>query len=47
MTNEIVSSISERYKELYAKVSGQQLAIINYANLTERIEAAIVKAITN
>jgi phosphoribosylaminoimidazole-succinocarboxamide synthase len=47
MTNEIVSTISERYKELYAKVSGQNLEIINYANLTERIEVAIVKAITN
>jgi len=46
MTDEIVAAISDRYKELYASVSGQHLEEINYDHLTERIEAAIVKAIT-
>jgi phosphoribosylaminoimidazole-succinocarboxamide synthase len=47
MTDEIVKSISERYAELYSQVTGEKLLPINYENLTERIEASIVKAITN
>jgi len=45
MTDAIVKSISDRYQELYSKVSGQNLEVINYDHLAERIEAAIVKSI--
>jgi len=45
MTDAIVTSISDRYKELYAQVMGEQLASINYDNLTERIERSIVNSI--
>ncbi len=47
MTDEIVKSISDRYAELYSQVTGEKLLPINYDNLTERIEASIVKAIMN
>jgi phosphoribosylaminoimidazole-succinocarboxamide synthase len=46
MTDAIVKSISDRYKELYSKVSGESLTAINYDNLAERIEAAIVTSVT-
>ncbi len=45
MTDDIVKSISDRYKELYQQVMGESLAPINYDNLTERIEASIVNSI--
>src|SRR6478735_2231563 len=45
MTDAIVTSISDRYKELYAQVMGESLAPINYDNLTERIERSIVNSI--
>jgi phosphoribosylaminoimidazole-succinocarboxamide synthase len=45
MTNEIVTSISERYQELYAQMTGERLAPINYATLAERIEQSIVNSI--
>jgi phosphoribosylaminoimidazole-succinocarboxamide synthase len=42
MTDAIVASISDRYKELYHHVMGEQLAPIHYDNLMERIEGSIV-----
>ncbi|MBK5280350.1 MAG: phosphoribosylaminoimidazolesuccinocarboxamide synthase [Bacteroidia bacterium] len=45
MTDAIVTSISDRYKELYHQVMGEQLASINYSNLMERIESSIVNSI--
>jgi phosphoribosylaminoimidazole-succinocarboxamide synthase len=45
MTDEIVTSISNRYKELYEQVTGEKLAPINYESLLERIEQSIVKSI--
>ncbi len=45
MTDAIVKSISERYRELYAQVMGEQLDSINYDQLTERIELSIVNSI--
>ncbi len=45
MTDAIVASISDRYKELYQHVMGEQLAPINYNNLMERIEGSIVNSI--
>ena len=47
MTDEIVEGISARYKELYAKVTGQELEPVDYSNLLERIERNIVKCIEN
>lgn len=45
MTDAIVASISDRYKELYQQVTGETLATIDYQSLTERIEKSIVNSI--
>lgn len=45
MTDAIVQSISDRYRELYEQVTGQKLAPINYDGLLERIEKSIVNSI--
>ncbi len=45
MTDTLVQSISDRYKELYQQVMGEPLDSINYTNLMERIEQSIVNSI--
>lgn len=45
MTDEIVKSIADRYKELYQQMTGQMLEPINYDALYERIEQSIVNSI--
>jgi phosphoribosylaminoimidazole-succinocarboxamide synthase len=45
MTDAVVSSISDRYRELYHQVTGEPLAPINYDGLAERIERSIVNSI--
>jgi phosphoribosylaminoimidazole-succinocarboxamide synthase len=45
MTDAIVASISERYKELYRLVMGEPLPAINYDNLDERIKLSIINSI--
>lgn len=45
MTDEIVKSISDRYKELYQQMTGKKLDSINYDSLLERIEGSIVNSI--
>lgn len=45
MTDAIVASISDRYRELYEQVTGEKLAPINYDQLTERIQKSIVNSI--
>lgn len=45
MTEEIVSSISARYKELYSQMTGQALTPIEYTDLLQRIEQNIVNSI--
>lgn len=45
MTDEIVLSISDRYKELYQQMTGKMLEPINYDSLLERIEQCIVNSI--
>jgi len=45
MTDAIVASISDRYKELYVQVTGKTLSKVNYENLLERIERCIVNSI--
>jgi phosphoribosylaminoimidazole-succinocarboxamide synthase len=41
MTDEIVASISDRYRELYEQVTGEKLLGINYDQLEERIKKSI------
>lgn len=41
MTDEIVKSISDRYRELYAQVTGESLQEINYDQLEDRIQKSI------
>lgn len=45
MTDEIVASISNRYKELYHHVTGEALTPIDYSSLQERIEKSILNSI--
>lgn len=45
MTDEIVKSISDRYKELFQQMTGKMLEPINYDSLLERIELSIVNSI--
>lgn len=45
MTDEIVTSISDRYKELYQQMTGKKLDLINYDSLLDRIEKSIVNSI--
>jgi len=45
MTDPIVSSISARYQELYEKVRGEALDVVDYNTLTQRIEANILNSI--
>lgn len=45
MTDAIVKSISDRYKELYQQMTGKMLDPINYDSLLERIEKSIVNSI--
>ena len=45
MTEEIVSSISARYKELYLQVRGEALGAVDYASISQRIEQSILNSI--
>lgn len=47
MTDEIVTSISNRYKELYEQVRGETLAPVDYSNMTQRIEQMILNSINS
>jgi phosphoribosylaminoimidazole-succinocarboxamide synthase len=47
MTEEIVSSISARYKELYQQVRGERLPDIDYSNILPRIERSIINSINS
>jgi phosphoribosylaminoimidazole-succinocarboxamide synthase len=47
MTPQIVSSISERYKELYAHVTGETLAENDGGNLLQRIENSIINSVNS
>lgn len=47
MTDEIVSSISARYKELYQQVRGESLEVIDYDTILPRVEQSILNAINS
>ena len=45
MTDAVVTSISDRYRELYAQMTGKALSPVDYEHLPERIENSIVNSI--
>jgi phosphoribosylaminoimidazole-succinocarboxamide synthase len=45
MTDEIVATISARYKELYFHVTGENLTTIDYETVLERVESSIANSI--
>ena len=45
MTDKIVTSISDRYKELYNQVTGETLAGVDYSSLIQRIEQSIINSL--
>jgi phosphoribosylaminoimidazole-succinocarboxamide synthase len=47
MTDEIVLSISARYKELYQQVRGEALAPVDYSTIHQRIEQSILNSINS
>jgi phosphoribosylaminoimidazole-succinocarboxamide synthase len=47
MTDEIVTSISARYKELYAQVRGESLPPVDYPAIQARIEQTILNSINS
>jgi phosphoribosylaminoimidazole-succinocarboxamide synthase len=47
MTDDIVSLISNRYKELYVQVRGEQLPAVDYAGMIRRIEQSILNSINS
>lgn len=47
MTEEVVSSISARYKELYQQMTGEPLGAINYDDIPSRIEQNIINSINS
>jgi phosphoribosylaminoimidazole-succinocarboxamide synthase len=47
MTDEIVSSISNRYNELYQQVRGELLPKVDYSHLSQRIEQSILNSINS
>ncbi|HTE30979.1 MAG TPA: phosphoribosylaminoimidazolesuccinocarboxamide synthase [Chryseolinea sp.] len=47
MTDEIVTNISSRYKELYQQVRGESLPVVDYSGITQRIEQIILNSINS
>jgi phosphoribosylaminoimidazole-succinocarboxamide synthase len=47
MTDEIVNSISARYKELYQLVTGESLPPVDYSSIKQRIEQSILNSINS
>jgi len=47
MTDEIVCSISNRYKELYFQVRGESLPDVDYDHIDQRIEQSIMNSINS
>jgi len=47
MTDEIVSSISSRYNELYQQVRGENLSKVDYGHISQRIEQSILNSINS
>ena len=45
MTDPIVHSISDRYKELYNQMTGETLVPVDYSSLIQRIEQSIINSL--
>jgi len=45
MTDAVVTSIADRYRELYTQMTGNPLTPVDYERLPERIERSIVNSI--
>ncbi len=45
MTDPIVRSISDRYKELYTQVTGETLTSVDYSTMLQRIEQGIINSL--
>jgi phosphoribosylaminoimidazole-succinocarboxamide synthase len=47
MTDDIVTSISARYKELYRQMRGEALSSVDYSRMNQRIEQSILNSINS
>jgi phosphoribosylaminoimidazole-succinocarboxamide synthase len=47
MTDEVVTNISNRYKELYLQVRGESLPLVDYQQIDQRIEQKIIDSINS
>ena len=47
MTDDVVNSISDRYKELFKSFTGRELEVYDTQNINNRIEESINKSIKN
>lgn len=47
MTDEIVASISARYKELYQQMTGEALPAVDYASILPRVREGIINSINS
>ena len=47
MTDDIVSSISARYQELFHQMTGKPLDAVDYSAITDRIQRSIVNSINS
>src|SRR5688500_11391930 len=47
MTDDVVASISNRYKELYQQVRGETLPSVDYSRMNQRIEQSILNSINS
>jgi phosphoribosylaminoimidazole-succinocarboxamide synthase len=47
MTDDIVASISARYKELYQQMRGETLSSVDYSRMNQRIEQSILNSINS
>lgn len=47
MTDDVVNSISARYKELYRQMTGQSLEVVDYGSILPRIERSIINSINS
>jgi phosphoribosylaminoimidazole-succinocarboxamide synthase len=47
MTDEVVANISNRYKELYQQVRGENLPLVDYQQINQRIEQKIIDSINS
>lgn len=47
MTDDVVAGISNRYKELYRQVRGEELTPVDYSHISQRIEQKILDSINS